>query len=103
MEGTRQEWLTTEKIWPLLEAHQNQMFYTAKGLSFTYTIRGGEMFVDRRSKSITRATVEKAYEKLKADNGQTIHGPKKLNVFGAPYIWALFLGLKLIVPKEIGD
>ncbi|MFR1832937.1 MAG: hypothetical protein ACLSX5_07250 [Lachnospiraceae bacterium] len=103
MEETRHDWLNTEKIWPLLESHQNQVFYTAKGLSFTYTIRGGEMFVDRRSKSITRATVEKAYEKLKADNGQTIHGPKKLNVFGAPYIWALFSELKLNIPKETAD
>ena len=58
-------------------------------------------FVDRRSKSITRATVEKAYEKLKADGGQTIHGPKKLNVFGAPYIWALFSGLSLVEGKEV--
>ena len=68
---------------------------------------GGEAvrgeFVDRRSKSITRATVEKAYEKLKADGGQTIHGPKKLNVFGAPYIWALFSGLSLVEGKEVRE
>ena len=100
MEEIRTDWITTEELWPLFEQHQNQVFYTAKGLAFTYTIKGGEMFVDRRSKSITRATVEKAYEKLKADNGQTIHGPKKLNVFGAPYNWALFSGLELIKGKE---
>ena len=54
---------------------------------------GGEAvmgeFVDRRSKSITRATVEKAYEKL--------------NVFGAPYIWALFSGLSLVEGKEVRE
>lgn len=102
-ETDREGWLNTEEIWPLLERHQNQEFYTAKGLVFTYTIKGGEMFVDRRSKSITRATVEKAYEKLKADGGQTIHGPKKLNVFGAPYIWALFSGLSLVEGKEVRE
>ena len=64
MEERRTDWITTEELWPLFEQHQNQVFYTAKGLAFTYTIKGGEMFVDRRSKSITRATVEKAYEKL---------------------------------------
>ena len=38
-------------VWPLLQQHQGKTFYTAKGLPFTYTIRGGELFVDRRSKS----------------------------------------------------
>ena len=35
-------------VWPLLQQHQGETFYTAKGLPFTYTIRGGELFVDRR-------------------------------------------------------
>ena len=96
MEENNRTWLSTEAVWPLLEKHQNTVFHTAKGLEFTYILKGGEMFVDRRSKSITKATVEKAYEKIKEDNGQTIHGPKKLSVFGAPYIWAVFAGLGLV-------
>ena len=96
MEENNRTWLSTEAVWPLLEKHQNTVFFFFLGLEFTYIIKGGEMFVDRRSKSITKATVEKAYEKVKEDNGQTIHGPKKLSVFGAPYIGAVFAGLGLV-------
>ncbi len=79
--------------WGELEKHQGETFYTAKKLPFTYTIRGGELFVDRRSKSITRATFEKAVEKVKNDVAHTITGPKSLCCFGAPYVWALMLAL----------
>ncbi len=84
-------------FWEELEAHQGEIFYTAKKLPFQYTIRGGEMFVDRRSKSITYATFHTALEKLRADEEHRITGPKSLNCFGAPYVWALItaLGLQL--------
>lgn len=39
---------TIEAIWQLLQQHQGETFHTAKGLPFTYTIRGGELFVNRR-------------------------------------------------------
>ncbi len=79
--------------WSELIKHQGETFYTAKKLPFTYTIRGGELFVDRRSKSITRATFEKAVEKVKGDREHQITGPKSLCCFGAPYVWALMLAL----------
>lgn len=83
-----------EKLrWEELEKHQGETFYTAKKLPFVYTIKGGEMFVDRRSKSITRATFEKAVEKLKNDTEHMITGPKSLCCFGAPYVWALIQAL----------
>ncbi len=81
---------TMDQFWAALEAHQGEVFYTAKKLPFTYTIKGREFFTERRQKSITRATFEKAFEKVRADTEKQITGPKKLNVFGAPYIWALF-------------
>ena len=56
--------ISIENVWALLQQHQQEIFYTAKGLPFTYTIRGGELFVDRRQKSITISTVEKALEKI---------------------------------------
>ena len=34
---------TIEAIWQLLQQHQGETFHTAKGLPFTYTIRGGEL------------------------------------------------------------
>ena len=46
------------------------------------------MFVDRRSKSITKATFQRALERVK-ENPEKVTGPKSLNVFGAPYVFAL--------------
>lgn len=86
-----------ERFWSLLVSHQGETFYTAKKLPFTYRIRGGEVFVDRRSKSITRATMENALKKLAADEQHLITGPKALCCFGAPYIWAL---IKAFEPKD---
>ena len=84
--------LSGDDLWKLLEQHEGETFYTAKNLPFTYRIRGGEMFVDRRSKSITRATFQKALERVQEDP-ERVTGPKSLNVFGAPYVFALLRGL----------
>lgn len=70
---------TIEAIWQLLQQHQGETFHTAKGLPFTYTIRGGELFVNRRRKSITVSTVRRALEKITQLEaaGEVITGPKK--------------------------
>lgn len=89
--------LSAEALWLMIRQYENKEFLTYKGLPFKYTIRGGEMFVDRRekSKSITRSTVFKAYEKMVegCKNGEPVTGPKKLGLFGAPYIWAILTQL----------
>lgn len=85
-----------EALWQLLLRHQGRQFHTAKNLAFTYVIRGGEMFVDRRSKSITRATISKAFARVREDTDHSIRGPKALNCFGAPYVWALFAALGVV-------
>ena len=51
--------------------------------------------MDRRSKSITKATFEQALNKLNANPDQ-ITGPKSLNVFGAPYIWAILKAFEIV-------
>lgn len=84
--------MTIDELWEVLEEQQGRQFYTAKKLPFSYTIRGGEMFVDRRSKSITKATFQRALEKIK-EGPEAITGPKSLNVFGAPYILAILKSL----------
>lgn len=84
--------LNGDDLWTMLEQHQKETFYTAKNLPFSYEIRGGEMFVDRRSKSITKATFCRALERIKREP-EKITGPKSLNVFGAPYIFALLRSL----------
>lgn len=89
-----------ERLWEMLIAHQGEQFHTAKNLDFTYAVRGGEIFVDRRSKSITRATISKAYRRIREDAEHEIQGPKALNCFGAPYVWAVFTALGIVVPAE---
>ena len=91
-----------EEVWQLLQDHQNETFYTTKGLPFTYTIRGGELFVDRRSKSITISTVENALEKIgQLESTHTlITGPKKIGCYGASYLYPVLLELRIFTLPE---
>ena len=91
--------ITAENLCDIIIAHQGETFYTAKGLPFTYTIKGGEFFTDRKKKSITRATFEKAFLKIQEDTSHKITGPKALNVFGAPYVFAMFRQLGVVEGK----
>lgn len=80
--------IASDRLWEQILARQGETFYTKKGLPFTYYIKGGELFASRRERSITRSTFEKAFRKIQ-DNPQEVSGPKKLNVYGAPYVWAI--------------
>lgn len=80
----------------VISRHQGETFYTVKKLPFTYTVKGGELFTDRKKKSITRATVEKAYQRVLEDTEGKITGPKSFNCFGAPYVWAIFKMLGIL-------
>ena len=84
-----------EKLWQELTYLQGCLFTTSKGLDFTYIIRGGEMFVDRKEKSITKATVMKAYGKVVELDG-FVKGPKILGTFGASYLFPIFVKMGLI-------
>lgn len=84
-----------ERLWQLLQEFQGRPFFTAKGLEFTYQIHGGEMFVDRKTKSITRSTVMTAYRKALEQNC-CVSGPKKLGTFGASYLYPVFLWIGII-------
>ena len=81
----KKETITVENLWQVIP--------------FTYTIKGGELFTDRKRKSITRSTFEKAYIRVQ-EEPESITGPKTLNVFGAPYIWALFLAFGVVEEKK---
>lgn len=81
------------ELWNAILLHQGETFTTSgrgtkSGVAFTYRIRGAEMFVDRKEKSISRATVIRAYNK--ALELGVVTGPKKLNVFGASYLLPIF-------------
>lgn len=90
--------ISEDELWELLIGSQNQPFQTYRGLSFFYTIRGYEMFVSRKDKSITRATIMIAFHKaqaLMASEGK-VKGPKKLGTFGASYIYVIFEALGIL-------
>ncbi|MFR8033852.1 MAG: hypothetical protein ACLU6W_07495 [Lachnospiraceae bacterium] len=84
-------------FWIFLFVTQTQgcVFLTAKGRKFTYTIKGGEMFVNRKSKSITQATVFMAFWKA-MEFGGNVAGPKKLGTFDASYLYPVFVRIGVI-------
>ena len=87
-----------EALWELMSRLAGCVFLTAKGLKFTYKIHGGEMFVNRKSKSITQATVFMAYWKaveLMKETG-SVTGPKQLGTFGASYLYPVFVRIGVI-------
>ncbi len=88
-------------LWNVLILFQDCPFTTAKNLQFTYSIRGYEMFVSRKDKSITRSTVDLAFgmamKLLK--NEEPISGPKKLGTFGASYLYPIFIRVG-VIPVE---
>ena len=75
------------ELWEKIREIECRVFQTKKGLEFKIEIKGNELFVDRRKKSITRASVNMAYKKWIEDKDC---GPKALGVFGSSYLWSLF-------------
>ena len=89
---------TIEATWLLLQQHQGETFHTAKGLPFTYTIRGGELFVNRRRKAITVSTARRALEKITQLEaaGEVITGPQNIGCYGASYRFPVLLALDVL-------
>ncbi len=89
-------------IWNTLLEHEGQIFHTARGLEYSYHAKSnrfgeqlGELVIDRKEKTITRSTVLMAYQKameIQQSEGK-VTGPKKLGVFGASYLYPIFLEL----------
>ncbi|MDO5337547.1 MAG: hypothetical protein Q4E89_08835 [Eubacteriales bacterium] len=87
-----------ECLWQVLLLFQEVPFYTAKGLDFTYHIKGNEIFFSRKDKSITRATVMLGFYAALSmrQRGELVTGPKKLGCFGASYLYPVFIALGII-------
>lgn len=95
--------LSADLLWQVVSALQKCSFYTVKGILFSYSIRGNEMFADRKEKSITRATVVLAARRVleKQAQGTVISGPKKIGTFGASYLYPIFLKIGLIAEEKM--
>ena len=90
--------LNVELLWQVLCELQQIHFYTVKGIQFNYIIRGYEMFVDRKEKSITQATVLLSAQRVLETQNQkiAITGPKKIGTVGASYLYPIFQQIVLI-------
>lgn len=86
---------TEEILWQALNLFQGYPFHTAKGLQFRYTIRGSEMFVDRKDKSITRSSIVLSFRRVLEMHG-AVPGPKKIGTFGASYLYAIYVRFGII-------
>ena len=86
------------KLWEAIRQHEGEPLHTVKGLTFTYRTRGNELFVDRKEKSITRATVNRAFRRATAST-EKLTGPKQLGTFGASYLFPLFCKLGILKGK----
>lgn len=85
-------------LWDAIVAFEGYPFSTAKGLRFTYEIKGYEIFFTRKEKSVTKASVKVALDAAieLQRRGLKITGPKKLRCFGASYLYPIFLRIGVI-------
>ena len=81
-----------KELWVKLAEKQGKTYYTAKGLPFTYVIKGNEIFFSRKKKSVTRATVNQAYRKMCEEE---VTCSKRLVVFGRSYLYPVFKDIGL--------
>lgn len=81
-----------KQLWIKLEENQGKTYCTAKGLPFTYVIRGNEIFFSRKEKSVTRSTVNHAGKRMREEK---ISGSKQLAVFGASYLYPVLKDMDL--------
>lgn len=90
--------MSEAQLWAVMQSLRGRTFTTAKGLQFTVTLAGNELFVSRKRKSITRATVWRAYMRLLElqARGEVVDGPRKLGTFGASYLYAIFIAVGVL-------
>ena len=90
--------MSEAQLWAVMQSISGRTFMTAKGLQFTVTLAGYELFVSRKRKSITRVTVWQAYARLLElqARGEVVDGPKKLGTFGASYLYAVFIAVGVL-------
>ena len=89
-----------DQLWEQVVALEGHPFKTARGLEYTYHVKRnrngeiiGEIIIDRKEKTVTRATIWLAYQNaltVQKEEG-CVSGPKKLGVFGASYLYPIFL------------
>ena len=87
-------------LWEMLSELEGCIFHTlghkgSKGLAYRYKMKDGEMFIDRKEKSVTRSTVMLSFHRAMElqDHNGFVSGPKQLGTFGASYLYPIYLRL----------
>ncbi len=76
------------RFWSWLLENQQKTFSTMRGLSFRVSVKGNELFIDRKKKGLTRATANIALRKAR-EIKRIRKTPKELGTFGASYLMPL--------------
>ena len=84
-----------DELWERITELSGKTLKTYSGLEFDYTVKGHEIFISRKNKSITYSSVNKALLELEKLGG-VVPGPNALVVFGASYIYPIFVELGII-------
>lgn len=103
---------TEELLWQALLAYQNEKFFTASGLPFSYRMKIGrsgqctrELVIDRResSKTLTWGSIRLAYQNAMEMRDTVVTKPKALgDIRGVSYVYPLLWRFGLIqVPENI--
>ena len=87
-----------EVLWEAFVLFEGYVFYTVKGKSFHYQIEENEIFFDEIEKSVTKSTVNKAFEKAieLQKNNMSITDWKNIACFGNCYLYSVFIRFGII-------
>ena len=90
-----------ECLWDAIVAYAGYRFLTEKGLPLKYTVEGGEVFFNRKEKSVTKSSVMMAFKQARRiqEAEGCVSGPKKLGTFGASYLYPVFLRIGVCSKK----
>ena len=82
----------SEAVWEMILICQNRPFHTVRNCEFRYRVRGHEIKIRRKEKTITRATVDAALRR--ALKQETVSGPKQLGFLALPICIRCFFILR---------
>lgn len=86
-------------LWKAVDAFQDYSFTAANGLKFSYTLKDGGMFIEKSAVSIRKADAELAYKRA-VEMNRIVKDSKKLGVFGADYLYPVFVRIGVIQHSE---
>jgi hypothetical protein len=75
-----------EGVWERIRQHAGEGFTTISGLSFTYTVPGNYLLVDRTVRNLSRSNFQKALALMPASSPTELKERQ-----GASYTWAILM------------